>query len=168
MSKARPGTGRAPGGSRPRRASAAIPPGRRGRALVCDLFDKTTNTLYDLAGAQRFDNRLERLPSHALTLAVSARIALRNGDWSEARRSLVAGQHILPGLTEALPWLAVQTRLELAGAHVMLRDAAAARLLISAYRKLGASSRGEAVQEAEKLGLIDTAPAMSTSAMTRP
>jgi LuxR family transcriptional regulator, maltose regulon positive regulatory protein len=215
------------------------------RSLLADARGDHAGAEAFLAGAQRFDNRLERLPSHALTLAVSARIALRNGDWSEARRSIAAGQHLLPGLTEALPWLAVQTRLELAGAHVMLRDAAAARLLllaidrllgarpevgilnrqrmhleaelatmpagpdgspvrltaaelrllpllrthlsfreigshfylsrhtvktqaISAYRKLGASSRGEAVQEAEKLGLIDTAPAMSTSAMTRP
>ena len=85
-----------------------------------------------LAGAQRFDDGLERLPSHALTLAVSARIALRHGDWSEAGRSLVAGQHLLPGLTEALPWLAVQTRLELAEGHMMLRDATAARLLLLA------------------------------------
>ena len=211
------------------------------RSLLADARGDHADTEALLAGAQRFDNRLERLPSHALTLAVSAQIALRNGDWSEAWRSLVAGQHLLPGLTEALPWLAVQTRLELARAHLMLRDATAARLLlvaidkllvaqpdlgtlnrqrlhleaelaampagpngspvrltaaelrllpllathlsfreigshfclsrhtvktqaISAYRKLGAFSRSEAVQEAEKLGLIDTATVMSTSA----
>ena len=215
------------------------------RSLLADARGDYTGAEAFLAGVQRFDNRLERLPSYALTLAVTARIALRNGDWSEARRSLAAGQHLLPGLTEALPWLAVQTRLELAAAHVMLRDAAAARLLllaidrllvarpelgilngqrrqledelaampagpngtpvrltaaelrllpllathlsfreigshfclsrhtvktqaISAYRKLGASSRSEAVEEAKKLGLIETGTAMGTLAMTRP
>jgi LuxR family maltose regulon positive regulatory protein len=171
-------------------------------------------------------------PSFALTLAASARLLLRQGRWSEARRALAAAQRLLPGLTGALPWLAVQTRLELAAASVMLRDAAAARLLlrevdellrgraapgilagererleaeaaampadgsavrltgaelrllpllathlsfreigshfylsrhtvktqaISAYRKLGASSRSEAVECAERLGLIDAA-----------
>jgi LuxR family transcriptional regulator, maltose regulon positive regulatory protein len=169
-------------------------------------------------------------PSYALTLAASARQLLRQGRWRNARRAIAAAQRLLPSLTEALPWLAVQTRLELAAANVMLRDAAAARLLlrqidallggraapgilarqrarleneaaampadgsavrltgaelrllpllathlsfreigshfylsrhtvktqaISAYRKLGASSRSEAVECAERLGLID-------------
>jgi LuxR family transcriptional regulator, maltose regulon positive regulatory protein len=171
-------------------------------------------------------------PSYALTLAASARLLLRHRRWSEARRALATAQRLLPRLTEALPWLAVQTRLELAAANVMLRDAAAARLLlrqvdellrgrpapgilarqrgrlgdeaagmpadgsavrltgaelrllpllsthlsfreigshfhlsrhtvktqaISAYRKLGASSRSEAVECAERLGLVDPA-----------
>jgi LuxR family maltose regulon positive regulatory protein len=188
--------------------------------------------LLDTAGSA--DEDLGAFPSHALMLAASTRILLRQARWDEARRTLQSAQRLLPGLTDALPWLAVQTRLELAAAHVMLRDAAAARLLlgavdellaarprmgrlngqrsqlaaevaampadetgprvrltgaelrllpllathlsfreigahfylsrhtvktqaISAYRKLGASSRSEAVQLAEKLGLIEPA-----------
>jgi LuxR family transcriptional regulator, maltose regulon positive regulatory protein len=177
---------------------------------------------------------LEGFASHALTLAATARSMLRHGRAPEARRSLASAQLQLDRVTGALPWLAVQTRLEIASAFVMLRDSAAAaplleevdallalqpglgalrgqrdrlaagiegmpaaghghavrltaaelRLLpllathlsfreigahfylsrhtvktqaISAYRKLGASSRGEAVQRAEELGLIESA-----------
>jgi LuxR family maltose regulon positive regulatory protein len=160
-------------------------------------------------------------------------VLLRHGHWSQARRSLAAGKALVSGITTALPWLAVQVRLELVAGFVMLRDSAAARVLLdevdeifarhpdlgrlgeqrdrlqaevadmpspddgrtpltgaelrllpllathlsfreigalfflsrhtvktqamSAYRKLGASSRSEAVQRAEQLGLIDPA-----------
>jgi LuxR family transcriptional regulator, maltose regulon positive regulatory protein len=202
------------------------------RALLAGARDDHVQAEALLAKARARLGADARFPSRALTLAASARALLRRGRWGEARRSLAAAQDLLPA-TEALPWLAAQIRVELAAAHVMLRDAETARLLlgptdgtftrrrslgsvdrrraslaaeiaampardprravrltgaelkllpllathlsfreigehfylsrhtvktqaISAYRKLGASSRSEAVQRAEKLGLIDT------------
>jgi LuxR family transcriptional regulator, maltose regulon positive regulatory protein len=66
----------------------------------------------------------------ALTLALSARSRLRNGRWTEAQWSIAQAQRLLPQLTGALPWLAVQARLELAAAFMMLRDARAAKVLL--------------------------------------
>jgi LuxR family maltose regulon positive regulatory protein len=65
-----------------------------------------------------------------LTLALSARTHLRNGRWTEAQWSLAQAQRLLPELTGALPWLAVQARLELAAAFVMLRDAPTAESML--------------------------------------
>jgi LuxR family maltose regulon positive regulatory protein len=106
------------------------------RALLADARGDHVAAEACLTAARSAGDRLERLPSYALTLAVSARAALRHGRWDEARLTLAAAQRLLPGLTEALPWLAVQTRLELAAAHVMLRDTAAARLLLAAADEL--------------------------------
>lgn len=202
------------------------------RALLADARSDHARTDAYLSQILAADGRLDGFASHALTLAASARTLLRHGRLVEARRSLASAQSLVPRLTEALPWLAVQTRLELATAWVMLRDPAAARLLleeadrilgsrgtlgvlgdrhtalvaeidampspapgravrltaaelrllpllathlsfreigdlfflsrhtiktqaISTYRKLGASSRSEAVERAEQLGLID-------------
>jgi LuxR family maltose regulon positive regulatory protein len=165
---------------------------------------------------------LEAYPSFGLTLALTAQEHLRGGRWHEAQSALTHARAVLPALTAALPWLAVQTRLELAAAHVMLAvrprlgrlrtqrrqltaeigsipakpEGSTARLTgaelrllpllgthlsfreiggrlflsrhtvktqaISAYRKLGASSRREAVLCAVDLGLIG-ADASSTA-----
>ncbi len=66
-----------------------------------------------------------------LVLAARARTLLRHGGWDEARACLTAAARLTPSLTDALPWLAVQTRLELARAHLALRDAAGARALVA-------------------------------------
>jgi LuxR family maltose regulon positive regulatory protein len=67
----------------------------------------------------------------ALGLAESARALLRRGRWGDARAQLNGALQLTPSLTHALPWLAVQARLELARAHVTLRDAGGARGLLS-------------------------------------
>jgi LuxR family transcriptional regulator, maltose regulon positive regulatory protein len=202
------------------------------RALLAERLGEPATADVHLRRIPSAGDRLEGFASYALGLAASARELLRRGLWVEARQALGSAQSLARGLTDALPWLAVQTRLELARAWVMLRDPAAARLLldetdpilevhdlgvlrgqrdalgaeieampaaasgrtvrltaaelrllpllathlsfrgigdhvflsrhtvktqaISAYRKLGASSRSEAVQRAEQLGLIDT------------
>lgn len=175
--------------------------------------------------------RLEGYWTSALVYAVRARIALRRGDREAATADLNRTQRLRPVLTHAIPWSAVQTRLEMiralvalpdpAGARTLLREladivprcpdlgtlhgelaevrrlvdampsgapgasaltAAELRLLpylhtylsfrdiaqrlyvspntvktqaVSLYRKLGVSSRGEAMARAEELGLID-------------
>ena len=67
----------------------------------------------------------------AVHLAATARVHLRHGRWDAAQTQLAKAQQLTPLLTEAVPWLAVQARLELARAYVTLRDAAAARELLA-------------------------------------
>jgi LuxR family maltose regulon positive regulatory protein len=69
------------------------------------------------------EHGLEGHPGFALALALRARIHLRSGRWNDAQTAITKAQRLLPGLTSALPWLSIQVRLELAAAHVMLRDA---------------------------------------------
>jgi LuxR family maltose regulon positive regulatory protein len=65
----------------------------------------------------------------ALTYAASVRSALRRNDWVRAEEDLGNAASILPDLTHALPWMAVQARLELAECHRLLAEPEAARRL---------------------------------------
>ncbi len=65
-----------------------------------------------------------------LVCAVRARTALHRGDVPAARRELVRAQRRRPDLTYALPYLAVQARIELARVHLALADLAGARTLM--------------------------------------
>jgi LuxR family maltose regulon positive regulatory protein len=65
-----------------------------------------------------------------LACAVQARTAMHRGDVTEARRQLVSAQRLRPGLTYAIPHLAVQARIELARVHLALTDIAGARTLM--------------------------------------
>ncbi len=75
--------------------------------------------------------RLDGYPTAAVGLAACARARLRHGRWDQARTDLANARRLSRSLTEALPWLAVQSRLELAHAHVTLRDAESARKLLA-------------------------------------
>ena len=65
-----------------------------------------------------------------LACAVQARTAMHRGDVTETRRQLVSAQRLRPGLTYAIPHLAVQARIELARVHLALTDIAGARTLM--------------------------------------
>jgi LuxR family transcriptional regulator, maltose regulon positive regulatory protein len=65
-----------------------------------------------------------------LICALRARAAMHRGDAAAARRELVSAQHLRPLLTYALPYLAVQARIELARVHLALADQAGARTLM--------------------------------------
>jgi LuxR family maltose regulon positive regulatory protein len=65
-----------------------------------------------------------------LVSAVQARVALHRGDVPAARRELVSAQRLRHLLTYALPYLAVQARIDLARVHVALADLAGARMLM--------------------------------------
>jgi len=65
-----------------------------------------------------------------LICAMHARIALHREDRQAARKELVIAQRSRPMLTYALPYLAVQARIELARAHLALADPAGARTLL--------------------------------------
>jgi LuxR family transcriptional regulator, maltose regulon positive regulatory protein len=65
-----------------------------------------------------------------LICALQARAAMHRGDVPAARRQLVNAQRLRPLLTYALPYLAVQARIQLARVHLALADTAGARTLI--------------------------------------
>jgi LuxR family transcriptional regulator, maltose regulon positive regulatory protein len=65
-----------------------------------------------------------------LLCAVQARAAMHRGDVPAARRELVSAQRLRHLLTYALPYLAVQARIELTRVHLALADLAGARTLM--------------------------------------
>ena len=73
---------------------------------------------------------LEEYPFSAITFAVTARAAAHRGDPTAARAELVRTQRLLPLLTRAMPWIAIQTRVELARASLTLGDVASCRILL--------------------------------------
>jgi LuxR family maltose regulon positive regulatory protein len=79
---------------------------------------------------------LDGYATSSIALAATARALLRHGRWDQARACLTAAARLTPLLTHALPWFAVQTRLELARTHVALRDAQGARGLLSEVRQI--------------------------------
>ncbi len=81
---------------------------------------------WSLAG----DANLEDYPPVTILHAVAARIALHQADRPRAIAELTRAQRLRPGLTYALPHLAVQARIELARCHLALSDFAAARILL--------------------------------------
>jgi len=74
---------------------------------------------------------VEGVPALAIEHAGTARTLLHRGRWNEARVHLTSAQELLPHLTIAIPWLAVQTRLELGRGFITLRDKPAVEELLS-------------------------------------
>jgi LuxR family maltose regulon positive regulatory protein len=70
-------------------------------------------------------------PTSAIALAASARAELRTGSWEQARFDLERASRLRGLLAHVLPWLSLQTRLELARAQLALSDASGARVLLS-------------------------------------
>jgi len=85
--------------------------------------------------------------------AVHARAALHRGDLLSARRELVGAQRLRHELTYALPYLAVQARIELAHVHLALADVSGARTLMREVDELlrRRPGLGSLVDEAEAL-----------------
>jgi LuxR family maltose regulon positive regulatory protein len=75
-------------------------------------------------------DQLAGYPTRAIALAAAARAALRHGRWGEARELLAAAEPTRPQLSEALPWLAVGARIELARGYLTLHDLDATRSLL--------------------------------------
>ena len=65
-----------------------------------------------------------------LVSAVQARVAMHRGDTPAARQELVSAQRLRHLLTHALPYFAVQARIELIRIHLALSDLAGARTLM--------------------------------------
>ena len=73
---------------------------------------------------------LEEYVTSVLLYAAAARVAIHRGDLARAREDLARAQRLRPQITYALPFYAVQTRLELASAYLALSDTAAARTML--------------------------------------
>jgi len=82
------------------------------------------------------EGQLDGYATSALDLAATARALLRHGQWDEARRQLTVAKRLAASLTHAIPWLAVQVRLELGHAHVTLRDRSGARALLGEAKEI--------------------------------
>jgi LuxR family transcriptional regulator, maltose regulon positive regulatory protein len=107
-------------------------------------------------------NQLSGFASTALALTASARASLRHGRWADARAQLAKVEELEPASSPAaFPWLTIQTRLELVRAYVALRDAPAARSLMSEIRN--------AVRDAPPLGvLVDDARRLTEEVAAMP
>ena len=75
-------------------------------------------------------SRMGEYPTSGYAFAVAARIALHRGKSERARDHVARAQRLRPGLTYALPSISVQTRLEVARAHLALADAGGARTML--------------------------------------
>ena len=82
---------------------------------------------YDLMREWRFDD----YPPMALVCAVGARVAAHAGDRLRADELLDRAGRLLPCVNEAIPWLAIQVRLELGRAHLILGEVEATAKLVT-------------------------------------
>ena len=73
---------------------------------------------------------MDDYPSSAFICAIAARIALHLGQPAKAEGLLASAQRLRPQLTYALPYLSIQTRLELARAYLTLADSGGAWTMV--------------------------------------
>jgi LuxR family transcriptional regulator, maltose regulon positive regulatory protein len=73
---------------------------------------------------------LEECVTSLVLYAAGARVAIHHGDLDQADQDLARAQQLRPGATHALPYYAVQARLELTRAYLALTDMAAARRVL--------------------------------------
>ena len=91
--------------------------------LAAARGDTDASSRIALEARERADDRGRRETAlSALLAAVSARALLRHGRWSDARAELERVDGLAPTLTQALPWLAVQTWIEAAWAKLALHN----------------------------------------------
>jgi LuxR family transcriptional regulator, maltose regulon positive regulatory protein len=125
---------------------------------------------HDLVDSNRQADELSRLlggglldasvPT-AVAFAAAARSELRQGNWDNARSMLNQALKLTPFLTDAIPWLAVQTRLELARTFVAIRDISLARSLLVEIDQIfdRCPDLGVLAEQTEQLRLtLDTIP----------
>jgi LuxR family transcriptional regulator, maltose regulon positive regulatory protein len=73
---------------------------------------------------------LEECVTSLVVYAAGARVAIHHGDLVQADQDLERAQQLRPQATHALPYYAVQARLELTRAYLALADVAAARRIL--------------------------------------
>ena len=81
-------------------------------------------------------------PPARFVYAVAARVALHRGEAQRAHELLARAQRLRPGLTYALPYLSVQTRLELARAYLTIADAGGAETMLREIETAAAPATG--------------------------
>jgi LuxR family maltose regulon positive regulatory protein len=73
---------------------------------------------------------LEDCATSVVLYAAGARVAIQKGDVGQAEQDLTQAQRLRPHVTHALPYYAVQARLELIRAYLALTDVASARTVL--------------------------------------
>ena len=151
----------------------AIALGERSMLAAAREDIRTADALAEEAQCVVEEGALADYPTSALALAASARSRLKHGQWDHARRLLTTATRLTPHLTYALPWLAVQARIELADAYVTLRDREAgehmleeARGILAVRPDLGVLSEAVAQLELE-LTAMPEARAGGSSGLTQ-
>jgi len=110
---------------------------------------------------------VEGAPARVVEHAATAQTLLRRGRWNDARGCLTEARDLLPHLTDAIPWLAVQTRIEVGRGFVTLRDVPAVEELLDEIDDLLARVPGLATLAASAAELrreADAAPEPEGSA----
>jgi LuxR family maltose regulon positive regulatory protein len=113
-------------------AQRALLEAAEGRWTTAEAFATGARTVVQ-------ESDLVAYPTSALTYAASARSAVQRNDWVRARTDVERTLHLLPMLTSALPWLAVQVRLELARVRLELSEHDAASAVLAEAEELLAS-----------------------------
>ena len=133
-----------------------------GVLLACDHDDQTTaDELEAELQAVVAAGGVEGHPARAFAHTTHARALLRCGRWNEARAAVTAARESVRQVADALPWLAVQVRLELARALLTLRDTRGAGELLDEARELleRSANLGTLAEQVEGLQLeIDLSP----------
>jgi LuxR family transcriptional regulator, maltose regulon positive regulatory protein len=109
------------------------------RSLIAAARDDAPATEALAHDAQHLveERSLESSATSAAAFAAAARAALRSGRWDEAREAIAKLQRLTPLLDhDAFPWFSLQTRIQLARAHLALRDTSAARDQLTAIHEL--------------------------------
>lgn len=112
------------------------------RALVAIARDQWSQAEAFTAQARALLRPAGLEDADATVCAVQARVALHRGDVTAARQELVSAQRLRPLLTYTQPHLAVQSRIELARAHLALADLAGARTVMREIDELLAGGPG--------------------------
>jgi len=133
-----------------------------GVLLACDHDDQTTaDELEAELQAVVAAGGVEGHPARAFAHTTHARALLRCGRWNEARAAVTAARESVRQVADALPWLAVQVRLELARALLTLRDTRGAGELLDEARELleRSANLGTLAEQVEGLQLeVDLSP----------
>jgi LuxR family maltose regulon positive regulatory protein len=145
------------------------------RSLIAAARDdlRTADALAEEAQRVVEVGQLDSYPTSTLALAAAARSRLRHGQWDQARHLLTASMRLTPHLTHALPWLAVQARIELADAYVTLRDREAAQHILEEARGILATRPalgvlGDGVERLEQeIGAMPQTQDGAASGLTR-
>jgi LuxR family transcriptional regulator, maltose regulon positive regulatory protein len=101
-------------------------------ALIALARSDVASAEIELAHADEFlqDHPTEDYVPAAIYLAAKARLALETRQSASARTVLVRAMRMRAQLSHAIPWFAVQTRVELARSHLALADVEGARTLL--------------------------------------
>jgi LuxR family transcriptional regulator, maltose regulon positive regulatory protein len=116
--------------------AAAIALAERSLVAMHDQDWKQAATLAEQAQAVVRAGELDGYVASALVHAVAARVAVHQGEVRQAQQLLALATRLRPLLTYALPYLAVQTLLELGRADLALGDAAGARVMLRQARDI--------------------------------